>query len=177
MRLIVVKEDTVRKEDVFPHETDIVHQGQRIFAKLLLTIQFFFVFCFGKMSMEPSILSCASFAVSFMLSFVTEKGEHGAENNFPHRIFRGIVILLDLYYTLSSRICFSLWTTESGGSPPFFLLNDIDPRDGENLIPSFSAASNCIPHQVAAEIIRIKIVMVGRKHRPCFSQFADSQQR
>lgn len=36
----------------------------------------------------------------------------------------------------------TLWTTESGGRPPSFLLSDIDPRETTMRVPICDAASN-----------------------------------
>jgi len=146
VELIVVKEDTVGKRRHLPYETDIGASRPEDSCQTFLTI-LFFVFCFGKMSMEPNmVLSALNFCGFFHTLFCHLKKESMARDNLSHRIFRGIVILLDHFHTLSSSICFSLWTTESGRKPSIlFCSTTSNPRDGENLIPVFLRPSNCIP--------------------------------
>ncbi len=54
----------------------------------------------------------------------------------------------------SSRISSSVCTTLSGGSPPSFLLRDMEPRVGESRIPRLAAALNCCRNQITTEVLR-----------------------
>ena len=83
---------------------------------------------------------------------------------------------LPITRSLSASIASSSCTMVSGGRPPSFLLRDIEPRDGEKRMPSFSAASNCRVMKLPPAPSRVEVQVIRRAGASGLQQLAHGQE-